>query len=177
MEISRVSDGEIVKNTEILPKFAGGDDDVWKVQVLHYLEPGESDESMIGDYQLRIYSEYGSGESVSTFSIVKSSMPGTVAQETVEELVTDEELVTEELVTVEEELDIAYNSEESESKIPSWVHDIFVWYANETISENELLAALEYLISQEINFDCILVIAILIRDSLSSGLIFLDNSE
>jgi len=33
-------------------------------------------------------------------------------------------------------------------KIPSWVHDIFVWYADETISENELLAALEYLISQ-----------------------------
>lgn len=36
----------------------------------------------------------------------------------------------------------------SESKIPSWVHDIFVWYANETISETELLSALESLISQ-----------------------------
>jgi len=34
------------------------------------------------------------------------------------------------------------------AKIPSWVHDIFVWYAEESISENELLAALEYLISQ-----------------------------
>lgn len=27
-------------------------------------------------------------------------------------------------------------------------HDIFVWYANEAISETELLSALEYLISQ-----------------------------
>jgi len=35
-------------------------------------------------------------------------------------------------------------------KIPSWVHDIFVWYAEESISENELLASLEYLISQGI---------------------------
>jgi len=36
------------------------------------------------------------------------------------------------------------------AKIPSWVHDIFVWYAEESISENELLASLEYLISQGI---------------------------
>ncbi len=33
-------------------------------------------------------------------------------------------------------------------KIPSWVHDIFVWYADETISEDELLGAIEYLISE-----------------------------
>ena len=37
-----------------------------------------------------------------------------------------------------------------QSKIPSWVHDIFVWYAEETISENDLLSAIEYLISEEI---------------------------
>ena len=42
------------------------------------------------------------------------------------------------------------NSEEIESKIPTWVHDIFVWYAEETISENDLLSAIEYLISEEI---------------------------
>ncbi|MEK0346289.1 MAG: hypothetical protein QQN65_05575, partial [Nitrosopumilus sp.] len=35
-------------------------------------------------------------------------------------------------------------------KIPSWVHDVFVWYAEESISENELLTALEYLISEGI---------------------------
>jgi len=36
------------------------------------------------------------------------------------------------------------------TKIPSWVHDIFVWYAEESILENELLSALEYLISEGI---------------------------
>ena len=41
------------------------------------------------------------------------------------------------------------NSIES-AKIPSWVHDIFVWYAEESISEDELLTSLEYLISQGI---------------------------
>ena len=33
------------------------------------------------------------------------------------------------------------------TKIPSWVHDVFVWYAEESISENELL--LEKLLSDD----------------------------
>ncbi len=148
MQVIRLSDGEIIKDSEILPKFIGGDDDnLFGVQILHYLEPGVNEENLIGDYGLRIYSEFGSSESVSTFSIVKSSMPVIVTQNTVEEL-----------VTPEEELDVVDDSEESkienlvqyESKFPSWVHDIFVSYAEESISENELLTALEYLIAQGI---------------------------
>ncbi len=43
------------------------------------------------------------------------------------------------------------NLVQPESKIPSWVHEIFVMYAvDKTISENALLTALEYLIAQEI---------------------------
>jgi len=145
MQVIRLSDGEIIKDTEIFPKVV--DDNLWQVQVLHYLEPDANEENLIGDYGLRIYSEYGPSESVSTFSIFKSSMPVIVTQNTVDEL-----------VTLEEELDVVDDSEESEienlvqseSKIPSWVHDIFVWYAEESISENELLASLEYLISQGI---------------------------
>ena len=150
MQITRASDGEIIKNTEIFPKVVNGaeEDDVFGVQILHYIEPGENEEILIGDYVLRIYSEFGSSENVSTFSIIKSSMPIIVTQNTAEEL-----------VTLEEELDIANDSEEleienlvqSESKIPSWVHEIFVMYAvDKTISENELLTALEYLITQGI---------------------------
>jgi len=148
MQVIRLSDGEIIKDSEILPKFIGGDDDnLFGVQILHYLEPGVNEENLIGDYGLRIYSEFGSSESVSTFSIVKSSMPVIVTQNTVEES-----------VTPEEELDVVDDSEESkienlvqyESKFPSWVHDIFVSYAEESISENELLTALEYLIAQGI---------------------------
>ncbi len=154
MQVTRVSDGEIIKNTEIFPRVIGGDDDdLFGVQILHYIEPGQNDEDSIGDYVLRIYSEYGPSENVSTFSIVKSSIPITVTPNAVEELV-----IPEKLVTLEEELDVVDDSEESEienlvqseSKIPSWVHEIFVYYADETISENELLTALEYLIAQGI---------------------------
>ncbi len=148
MQVIRLSDGEIIKDTEISPRVIGGgvDDNLWQVEVLHYLEPGVNEENLIGDYGLRIYSEYGPSEAVSTFSIIKSSMPITIIPNTVEELVTSNSTSDVEDI---EELEIE-NSVQPESKIPSWVHDIFVWYADEIISENELLTALEYLIAQEI---------------------------
>jgi len=69
MQVIRLSDGEIIKNSEIFPNVIGGDvDNLWRVQVLHYLEPDANEENLIGDYELRIYSEYGPSESVSTFS-------------------------------------------------------------------------------------------------------------
>ncbi len=150
MEVTRVSDGEIIKNTEILPKAIGGEEDnLFQVQILHYIEPGADTTNMIGDYVLRIYSEYGPSESVSPFSIVKSSMTVIVTQNAVEELVTLEEELN--LVDDSEESEMIENLVQSESKIPSWVHEIFVMYAvDETISENELLTALEYLITQGI---------------------------
>lgn len=140
MEITRLTDGEIIKNTEILPKLVGGStsENLYGVQILHYLDPDSNEEDLIGDYGLRIYSEYGLAEAVSTFSIIKSSMPLIVTQNSVEELETPEEETEQESET----------EAILESKIPSWVRDIFVWYAEEAISENELLAALEYLISQ-----------------------------
>ncbi|MHA7648101.1 hypothetical protein [Nitrosopumilus sp. S4] len=142
MQIIRLSDGEIIKDTEILPKVI--EDDLFGVQILHYLDPDQNEEEILGDYGFRIYSEYGISETVSTFSIIKSSMPLAVTQNTIEELEIPEEIVEPENI---EELEIL---EMSESKIPSWVHDIFIWYAEKTITENELLTALEYLISQGI---------------------------
>jgi len=145
MEISRISDGEIIKTTEIMPKII--DDNLFGVQILHYLQPDDIETNIVGDYALRIFSEYGPSEGISTFFIIQSSKPPVVMQNDVEELEISEEEIenNEEIELLEIE-----NSEESESKIPTWVHDIFVWYADETISENELLTAIEYLISQGI---------------------------
>ncbi len=131
MQVIRANDGEIIKDIEIFPKVDGRapEDNTFQVPISYYLEPYEIDENMLGDYTLRIYSEFGPSESISPFSIVKSIIPTAIIPNTAEELEIE-------------------NSTQSDSKIPSWVHDIFVWYANETISENELLAALEYLIAQ-----------------------------
>ena len=145
MEISRISDGEIIKTTEILPKVI--EDNLFGVQILHYLQPGDEEANIVGDYVMRIFSEYGPSEAVLPFSIIQSSKPPVVTQNVTEELeIPDEEIENDEEIEL---LEIE-NSEEPESKIPDWVHDIFVWYAEEEISENELLTAIEYLISQEI---------------------------
>jgi len=145
MQIIRSSDGEIIKDTEFFPNQI--DDDLWKAQILHYLEPDADEENLIGEYGLRIYSEFGPSETISTFSIIKSSMPITIIPNTVEELVTSNS--TSDVVEDIEELEIE-NSTQSDSKIPSWVHDIFVWYADKTITESELLTALQYLIEEGI---------------------------
>ncbi len=148
MEITRLSDGEIIRNSDIIPKVAGGgiEDDLFEVQILHYVKPDQNPDILMGDYMLRIYSEFGSVESGSTFSIIKSSMPGTNTSNVIEPLTTEEEspvIDDVESLQVEEPVEL-------ESKIPVWVHDVFVWYAEKTVSENELLTAIEYLISQGI---------------------------
>lgn len=149
MQIIRSSDGEIIKTTEIFPKFV--DDDLFTVQILHYLEPDADEESLVGYYDMRIFSEFGTSEKTSTFSVIKSSMPELFIQNSTETIPIPVEVQEEESENNSqvESLQID-NSEQTESKIPAWVHDIFVWYADETISENELLTAIEYLISQGI---------------------------
>jgi len=106
MEVTRVSDGEIIKNTEIFPMVVGGSGDgLFGVQAAYVIEPGQNEETLIGDYTLRIYSDYGSSASVSTFSIVKSSMPDTVTQTAVEEsAIPTNSTTTEELVASDESL-------------------------------------------------------------------------
>jgi hypothetical protein len=145
MEISRLSDGEIIKTTEIFPKVI--DDNLFGVQILHYLEPGDVETNIVGDYGMRIFSESGPTETVSTFSIIQSSKPAVVTQNIEESESLESETEVELLESETESLEIKTLEQ---SKIPEWVHDIFVWYAEETISENDLLSAIEYLISEEI---------------------------
>lgn len=137
MEISRLSDGEVIKTAEIFPKVI--DDNLFGVQILHYLEPGDVETNIVGDYGMRIFSETGPSEAVSTFSLIQSSKPAVVTQN-----------IEESEPSVESEVESLQIENSEQSKIPVWVHDIFVWYAEETISENDLLSAIEYLISEEI---------------------------
>ena len=41
-------------------------------------------------------------------------------------------------------------TEESIEKIPSWVREIFIWYATEQITESDLLGAIQFLVQQGI---------------------------
>lgn len=50
MQIIRLSDGKIIKDTEIMPKVI--DASLFGVQVLHYLEQVEDESELIGNYGL-----------------------------------------------------------------------------------------------------------------------------
>ena len=46
--------------------------------------------------------------------------------------------------------EVAVSGLGEESKIPEWVRNIFVWYAQDEISEKELLNAIQFLINEKI---------------------------
>jgi hypothetical protein len=52
-------------------------------------------------------------------------------------------------ITVKEKV-VANDHQSQSNKIPDWVKIIFVWYAEEKVSEDELLEAIEFLVNQNI---------------------------
>jgi len=92
-------------------------------------------------FLLSIYSEFGTANTVAPFSIIRSSITPIVPQSSGVLEITGEE-------DSEEELELEFV--ESESKIPDWIHDIFVWYSEGTISDDELLMALKFLVESDI---------------------------
>jgi len=140
MKVTKLSDLSIIKESEILPNYLN--DTAWTVQILHYLDPSAIEDNLLGDYELSVYSEFGNAETIAPFSIIKGSLtpiPIIPQSSGVLELTSEEES--------EEELEL---EEVIESKIPAWIHDIFVWYAEGTISEDDLLSALKFLVESDI---------------------------
>ena len=46
--------------------------------------------------------------------------------------------------------DLEVNAQENIQKVPDWVRNIFIWYAEDKISEDELLNAIKFLVNQGI---------------------------
>lgn len=139
MKVTRISDGEIIAESEIQPK--KGPDNIYSAQIMHYIDTTQIDDELLGDYELEISSEFGLVSAGTQFSIIRSSLPQIVTNSTNEVL----EITSNE---IEEELEI--ETIEEESIIPDWIRNIFVWYAEGTITETDLLSALEFLIGEGI---------------------------
>ncbi len=125
----RVSDssGNVVKETEILPKYKGNE--IWGTEVAHIIT-NEVPET----FQILIYTEFGTATATETISLLETKP---IVQQAVKE--------TEPVPEPEPEV-----IEEPEQKLPDWVRNIFIWYAEEQISEDELIGALQFLIQEEI---------------------------
>ena len=98
---------------------------------------------MLGNYDVLVLTEFGTAIGNATFSIIKPSEP--IYQ-------VSSELISNETSTENNELETTENESEliNNKKIPDWVKNIFVLYSYDEISEDELIAALKYLIEQNI---------------------------
>ena len=114
--------------------------------------------AVLGDYLIEITTEHGVAFGAATFSIIHPSVTGiapvpvvTPAEEIDEEirLLNQTETEEETTETTEEPIEEAPEMEDIQ-KIPDWVKNIFILYADGSITENELIAALAFLIEQGI---------------------------
>ncbi len=129
----RVSDssGNVVKETEILPKYKGNQ--IWGTEIAHIIT-NEVPET----FQILIYTEFGTATATETISLLET-------KPNVQQAVKEETKETEPVPEPEPEV-----IEEPEQKLPDWVRNIFIWYAEEQISEDELIGALQFLIKEGI---------------------------
>jgi len=115
-------------------------DELWVVDLIYVVDDNELGEQKVGNYELFVYTEFGSSIARIEFSIVQSSLSEIQQEsESTSKIVSDSVGVSE-LVT----------DDSDEPKIPPWVKDIFVWYGEDKITEDELISALQFLISEGI---------------------------
>ena len=88
-----------------------------------------------GDYTIEVFSKNGNSIGATTFSIIKPSVS--------QNILVIENPESEESIEIESKLENVKN-------IPDWVKNIFILYADGSITENELISALKFLIEQGI---------------------------
>ncbi len=157
MRVTNIATEEILTDTEIMPKYQGNE--IWGVQIAYLIPDQIEKDEIVGDYRIEVYSEFGTAMYTTIFSVVDSSANDNLTLEQSNELVPlvteSSELETETIISQESENEPlpvqeleTQTSIPSESTLPSWVRDIFVWYAEDTISESELIRSIEFLVNE-----------------------------
>jgi len=164
MKVTHLPTNRVLKDFEIYPKPSGND--MWAVQVAYPIL--ESDikiggQALLGEYEIHIRSEYGSQTGSTKFSILESQDDSETIPETepstevkpVEELnesKDDVETTKRNQTQIDPpslELDEG-PSDQSSQKIPDWVKKTMGWYAEGLISEEEMIAAIQFLVREGI---------------------------
>jgi len=108
-----------------------------------------------GDYTIEVFSKNGNSISATTFSITKPSAPQNIQviknPESKESNVDTSKEIDEtgKTESVDESTEIKSELKNVQN-IPDWVKNIFILYADSSITENELISALKFLIEQGI---------------------------
>ena len=101
--------------------------------------------AVLGDYEIEVFSENGNAIGTTTFSIIKPSASSVIQMSEITEDIDN----TSEPESVEESIENESQLENT-PKIPDWVKNIFILYSDSSITENELISALKFLIEQGI---------------------------
>jgi len=135
MRVTNQNTEEVIKESEILPKYITNE--IWGVQIAHLIPDQVEKEEIIGDYLIEIYSEYGSATASTIFSVVDPYTINELSSEQSGELVP--------LVVESNELET--ETTPPESRLPSWIRDIFIWYAEGTISDSLITSFVSVLVT------------------------------
>jgi len=173
MQIIQSSTGKILSETEIL--ITPRDNNLWGAQIAGMLDEDKINKNgkpVLGNYEIKVITEYGSYTGSASFKIIKSSEskppPSTTVQKS-SELVEDETTSTKIETEIETETETEVETEtETESEqdtivepqitsngavpsiIPSWIKNIALWYGQGNVTEDEFINAIKFLINQGI---------------------------
>ncbi len=144
MKVTHVPTQRVMKNFEIHPRDIGND--VWAVQIAYpFLESDIKigDQPFLGEFEILIKTEFGSQTASTTFSIFEY----TYGPESIPEITSTPEL---EPTLEPEPTPQSEPANSTTNKIPEWVKDIFLWYSQDQISEDEIISAIQYLVNEGI---------------------------
>jgi len=148
--------GKILSEEEILmePK----ENQLWGTQIGGILDDEKimkGGKPVMGQYEIKVITELGSATGSTYFTIIKPSDPQspieTVEEELSPTLQDDNSTSITEIETEQEEIletpELISNGV-IEPKVPEWVKNIALWYGQGTISEDEFIDAIRFLIEE-----------------------------
>lgn len=150
MQIVQSATGNLISNQEIVVREFSNDEAGSSVAyMINKDDFANLNGTITGFYEVVINTELGNSIGRTNFSIIENSGILNTIQEGAPLGTSSTEVIP---IPLQETVGfVEINSEEgNKEKIPEWVKNIFVMYAEEKISENELLNALKFLIQEEI---------------------------
>jgi len=149
MQIIQLSTQKVVSYKEILIKDLPNG--AWGTQVAYLLDEhqlGKDGEEITGEYEIQIKAELGTAVGKTNFVVIKSNESSSNENEEQSALPTLEAESEKGVETSQESESVLIT--DGQLKIPEWVRNIFIWYAEGNISESELLDVIKVLIQQGI---------------------------
>jgi len=158
MQLIQPVTGKIISDEEILMSPRGNQ--LWGTQIAGMLDDEKimkSGKPVLGQYEIKVITELGTATGSAYFTIKKPSEQQPSIEKVEEEIsptlqdnnstsITEIENEQEEIHEVSELI----SNGEVKPKVPEWIKNIALWYGQGTISEDEFIDAIRFLIKERV---------------------------